>query len=146
VQHVGTTMAGSEPRWPQRPTAPAGAANVVVIVADDLGFADLGCQGGEIPTPNLDRLAGEGLHFTNFHATPMCSPSRAALLTGLNPHRAGVGHVAQDDPGFPGYRAEIADDVVTMAESLRAAGWATFCVGKWHLCRDADTSSAGPIH
>lgn len=146
MQHVGTTMAGSEPLWPDRPSAPAGAPNIVVVVADDVGFADLGCQGGEIPTPNLDRIAGEGIHFTNFHATPMCSPSRAALLTGLNPHRAGVGHVAQDDPGFPGYRAEIADEVVTMAEALRANGWATFCVGKWHLCRDADTSSAGPMH
>jgi arylsulfatase A-like enzyme len=146
MQHIGTTMAGSEPRWPQRPRAPRGAPNVVVVLVDDVGFADLGCQGSEIPTPNLDRLATEGAQFTNFHSAPMCSPTRAALLTGLTPHRAGVGHVAQDDPGFPGYRAEIADDVPTMAEALRDAGWATFCVGKWHLCRDADTSSAGPMH
>jgi arylsulfatase A-like enzyme len=139
-------MAGSEPVWPQRPSAPPGAPNIVVVLVDDVGFADLGCQGSEIPTPNLDRLATEGVQFTNFHSAPMCSPTRAALLTGLNPHRAGVGHVAQDDPGFPGYRAELADDCVTMAETLRASGWATFCVGKWHLCRDADTSAAGPMH
>jgi arylsulfatase A-like enzyme len=139
-------MAGSEPSWPQRPTAPIGAPNIVVVLVDDVGFADLGCQGSEIATPNLDRLAAEGVQFTNFHSAPMCSPTRAALLTGLNPHRAGVGHVAQDDPGFPGYRAELADDAVTMAETLRASGWGTFCVGKWHLCRDADTSAAGPMH
>ena len=146
MQHIGTTMAASEPQWPKRPSAPAGAPNVVVILVDDVGYADLGCQGSEIPTPNLDRLAVEGVQFTNFHSTPMCSPTRAALLTGLLPHRAGVGHVAQDDPGFPGYRAELGDDVVTMAEALRDAGWATFGVGKWHLCRDADTSAAGPMH
>lgn len=139
-------MAGSEPSWPERPTAPRGAPNIVVVLVDDVGFADLGCQGSEIATPHLDRLAAEGVQFTNFHSAPMCSPTRAALLTGLNPHRAGVGHVAQDDPGFPGYRAELADDVVTMAETLRDEGWATFCVGKWHLCRDADTSAAGPMH
>ena len=146
AQHIGTTMAGSEPAWPQRPTASPGAPNIVVVLVDDVGFADLGCQGSEIATPNLDRLAAEGVQFTNFHSAPMCSPTRAALLTGLNPHRAGVGHVAQDDPGFPGYRAELADDAVTMAETLRDQGWATFCVGKWHLCRDADTSAAGPMH
>lgn len=139
-------MAGSEPSWPERPTAPLGAPNIVVVLVDDVGFADLGCQGSEIATPNLDRLAAEGMQFTNFHSAPMCSPTRASLLTGLNPHRAGVGHVAQDDPGFPGYRAELADDVVTMAETLRDEGWATFCLGKWHLCRDADTSAAGPMH
>lgn len=146
MQHIGTTMAASEPHWPDRPVAPPGAPNVVVVLVDDVGYADLGCQGSEIPTPNLDRLATEGQQFTNFHSAPMCSPTRAALLTGLSPHRAGVGHVAQDDPGFPGYRAELADDVPTMAEALRDAGWATFGVGKWHLCRDADTSSAGPMH
>ena len=146
MQHIGTTMAASDPQWPARPAAPKGAPNVVVILVDDVGYADLGCQGSEIPTPNLDRLADEGVQFTNFHSAPMCSPTRAALLTGLLPHRAGVGHVAQDDPGFAGYRAELADDVVTMAEALRDAGWATMCVGKWHLCRDADTSAAGPMH
>ena len=146
MQHIGTTMAASEPQWPERPRAGDGAPNIVVVLVDDVGFADLGCQGSEIPTPNLDRLAADGAQFTNFHSAPMCSPTRASLLTGLTPHRAGVGHVAQDDPGFPGYRAELADDVPTMAEALRDAGWATFCVGKWHLCRDADTSSAGPMH
>lgn len=143
---IGRTMAGSEPAWPHRPVAPDGAPNVVLVMLDDVGYSDLGCYGGEIETPHLDRLASEGVQLTNFHVTPMCSPTRAALLTGVNPHRAGVGHVAQDDPGFPGYRGELADDVVTAAEVLRDHGWATLMVGKWHLCRDADVSAHGPMH
>lgn len=142
---IGRTMAGSEPDWPDRPSA-AGLPNVVIVMLDDVGFSDLGCYGGEIRTPNLDRLAAEGVQLTNFHVTPMCSPTRAALLTGVNPHRAGVGHVAQDDPGFPGYRGELAEDVTTIAEVLRDHGYATLMVGKWHLCRDADVSAHGPMH
>ncbi|MEO6987831.1 MAG: arylsulfatase [Aquihabitans sp.] len=113
---------------------------------DDVGFADLGCYGSEIPTPNLDRVAAEGVQFTNFHVTPMCSPTRAALLTGVNPHRAGAGHVANSDPGFPGYAAELADDVATAAEVFRDAGYHTLAIGKWHLTKDADLSDAGPRH
>jgi len=136
-------MAGSEPWWPPRPTPPPGAANVVVVLADDLGFADLSCYGSEISTPHLDRLAGEGLRYTNFHVAPMCSPTRAALLTGCNPHAAGIGFVAHADPGFPGYAMELADDVATAAEIFRDAGYATLMAGKWHLCKDADLHDAG---
>lgn len=143
---VGNTFAGSESWWPERPTPGPDAPNIVIVLADDLGFADLGCYGSEIDTPNLDRLAAGGLQFTNFHVTPMCSPTRAALLTGVNPHRAGAGHVANSDPGFPGYAAELADDVATMAEVLRDAGYATMAVGKWHLTKDSDLSDAGPRH
>ncbi len=143
---VGRTFAGSESWWPQRPTPGSDAPNIVVVLADDLGFADLGCYGSEIPTPNLDRLAAGGLQFTNFHVTPMCSPTRAALLTGVNPHRAGAGHVANSDPGFPGYAAELADDVATAAEVFRDAGYHTIAVGKWHLTKDSDLSDAGPRH
>ncbi|MEO6627396.1 MAG: arylsulfatase, partial [Aquihabitans sp.] len=120
--------------------------NVVVVLVDDLGFADLGCYGSEIPTPNIDRLASQGLQFTNFHVTPMCSPTRAALLTGVNAHRAGAGHVANSDPGFPGYAAEMANDVATAAELFRDAGYHTIAIGKWHLTKDADLSDAGPRH
>mgnify|MGYP001073637460 FL=1 len=143
---VGNTFAGSESWWPPRPTPSADAPNIVIVLADDLGFSDLGCYGSEIPTPNLDRLAGAGLQFTNFHVTPMCSPTRAALLTGVNPHRAGAGHVANSDPGFPGYAAELADDVATAAEVFRDAGYSTFAIGKWHLTKDSDLSDAGPRH
>ena len=143
---IGRTMAGSENWWPDRPTPGPDAPNVVIVLVDDLGFSDLGCYGSEIPTPNLDRLAAEGLQFTNFHVTPMCSPTRAALLTGVNPHRAGAGAVANSDPGFPGYAAELADDVATAAELFRDAGYHTIAVGKWHLTKDADLSDAGPRH
>jgi arylsulfatase len=125
---------------------PEGAPNVVVMLADDLGFSDLGCYGSEIDTPNLDRLAHGGIRYTNFHVTPMCSPTRAALLTGVNPHRAGLGTVAHSDAGFPGYAMELADDVVTAAEVFRDQGYATLMVGKWHLTKDSDCSAAGPQH
>ncbi len=137
-------MAGSEPHWPSRPVAPAGAPNIVFVLADDVGFADIGCYGAEINTPNLDRLAAEGVRFSNFHVNPMCSPTRASLLTGVNCHAAGMGHIAQDDPGFPGYRAELGQNVATAAEILRDQGYATMMVGKWHLCRDAAMSAGGP--
>lgn len=133
------------PWWPARPDA-RGRPNVVVVLVDDLGFADLGCFGSEIATPHLDALAARGLQYTNFHVTPMCSPTRAALLTGLNPHLAGVGHVAHSDPGFPGYAMELAGNAVTLAEVLRGHGYATLMVGKWHLAKDSDCSDAGPRH
>ena len=141
---LGNTFAGSDGWWPPRPTAPGGAPNVVIVLADDLGYSDLSCYGSEIPTPNLDALAAAGVQWTNFHVTPMCSPTRAALLTGVNPHRAGAGFVANSDPGFPGYAAELADDVSTIAEVFRDNGYATFALGKWHLTKDADMSDAGP--
>ncbi|HEY4375957.1 MAG TPA: arylsulfatase [Acidimicrobiales bacterium] len=141
---VGRTFAGSEGWWPPRPTPGATAPNVVIVLIDDLGFSDLSCYGSEIATPNLDALAEAGLQWTNFHVTPMCSPTRAALLTGVNPHRAGAGAVANSDPGFPGYAAELADDVATAAEIFRAGGYATMALGKWHLTKDADMSDAGP--
>ncbi|RMH81726.1 MAG: arylsulfatase [Actinomyces sp.] len=141
---VGRVFATSEPDWPRDPTAPAGAPNVIVMVVDDLGFADLGCYGSEIPTPEVDALAAAGVRYTNFHVNPMCSPTRASLLTGLDHHMAGMGHVAHSDPGFPGYAMRIRDDAVTLAEIFRDNGWASLMVGKWHLCKDADLSEAGP--
>jgi arylsulfatase len=143
---VGKIFSTSEPDWPAQPTAPAGAPNIIVMLADDLGFADLGCYGSEIDTPELDALAAGGVRYTNFHVNPMCSPTRASMLTGLNHHMAGMGHVAHSDPGFPGYAHELRDNAVTMAEIYRDHGWASLMVGKWHLCKDSNLSEAGPRH
>src|SRR5881227_3246065 len=91
--------------------------NVVIVLADDMGFSDLGCYGGEIRTPNLDALAANGLRFTQFYNCTRCCPSRASLLTGLYPHQAGVGHMTGDaGPQFPGYRGRLQPGTVTIAE------------------------------
>jgi arylsulfatase A-like enzyme len=137
---IGRTTADSSPSWSGRPTAPVGAPNIIVVLIDDMGYSDIGPFGSEIETPTLDRLAQSGVRLTNYHTTPLCSPSRAALLTGLNPHRAGFGFVANADPGYPGLRLELADDVATLPEILRDNGYATYAVGKWHLVRDANMS------
>ena len=142
---IGRTVAGSDAWWPPEAAAPKGAPNVIVIMADDLGYSDLGCYGSEIATPNLDELAAGALRFSNYHATPMCSPTRAALLTGVNSHLAGVGHVAHSDAGFPGYAMELADDVASAAEIFSDAGYFTAMVGKWHLTKDSHCSDAGPF-
>ena len=142
---VGRTVAGSEPWWPTPPTAPEGAPNIVVMMVDDLGFSDLGCYGSEIATPNLDRLAADGVAFGDYHATPMCSPTRAPLLTGLNPHDAGIGHVAHSDPGFPGYAMELSRHAATAPEIFGDHGYFTGMVGKWHLTKDSNCSDAGPM-
>jgi arylsulfatase A-like enzyme len=139
---VGRTFAGSEGWWPERPTPPPGAPNVVVMLVDDLGFSDVGCYGSEIDTPAIDGLAARGVRYTNFHSTPMCSPTRAALLTGLNPHAAGVGSVPHSDAGFPGYAMELTENAATLAEILRDNGFATMAVGKWHLTLDALQNAA----
>ncbi|WP_405177926.1 arylsulfatase [Nocardia sp. NBC_01377] len=139
---VGRTTAESTPEWTYPPTAPADAPNIIVALVDDMGYSDIGPFGSEIDTPTLDRLAAAGVRLTNYHTTPLCSPSRAALLTGINSHRAGFGFVANADPGYPGLRLELADDVLTLPEILRAGGYATYAVGKWHLVRDATMNPA----
>jgi arylsulfatase len=136
-------FASSRSWWPEKRRPRDGAPNIVFMMCDDLGFADLGCYGSEIPTPNVDRLAEEGLRYVDYHSTPMCSPTRAALLTGLEPHRAGVGHVAHSDPGFPGYAMELTPFAPTLAELLRDGGYQTLMVGKWHLTKDSEVNDAG---
>src|SRR4026207_1281944 len=103
-------------------TAHARQPNIVIIMSDAMGFTDLGCYGGEIPTPRLDALAANGLRFTQFYNTARCCPTRAALLTGLYSHQAGVGHMIEDR-GRDGYRGELNNRCVTIAEALRPAGY-----------------------
>lgn len=134
---VGRTASQSQRAWPAEHRAPEGSPNVILVLVDDMGYSDIGPFGSEIDTPNLNRLAADGVRLTNYHTTPVCSPARAAMLTGLNPHRAGYGSVANSDPGFPPLRLELDDDVLTLPEILRAHGYATFGIGKWHLTRDA---------
>lgn len=104
----------------------------MLILADDMGFSDLGCYGGEIDTPNLDRLAAGGLRFTQFYNGARCCPTRASLLTGLHPHQAGVGHMVEDR-GFPAYQGYLNRRGATIAEVLRPAGYRTLMSGKWHV-------------
>ena len=130
------------PRWlrPARAANAAGGAggaggarpNIVVILVDDMGWSDISCYGGEIPTPNLDRLASGGLRFTQFYNTGRCCPTRACILTGLYPHQTGVGHMMEDQ-GTPGYRGRLNDQCVTMGEVMRGGGYFTAMVGKWHV-------------
>lgn len=112
--------------------------NVVLILVDDMGFSDVGCYGGEIQTPNIDRLARGGVRFSQFYNTARCSPSRASLLTGLYPHQTGIGVLTNDDRPH-GYPGTIDDRCVTLAEVLKAAGYATCLTGKWHLASEMHT-------
>ena len=106
--------------------------NIVLIMADDMGFSDIGCYGGEIPTPNIDRLAADGLRFTQFYNTGRCCPTRASLLTGLYSHEAGVGRMVYADDG-PGYYGHLTDQCVTLGEVMKTAGYQTLMAGKWHV-------------
>ena len=109
--------------------------NIIIIMSDDMGFSDLGCYGGEISTPHLDGLAYAGLRFTQFYNTGRCCPTRASLLTGLYPHQAGIGRML-DDYQLPGYRGDLGQDAVTIAEVLKPAGYSTYMVGKWHVAEN----------
>jgi arylsulfatase A-like enzyme len=121
-----------------RSAEPGRVPNIVLILADDLGFSDLGCFGGEIRTPHLDGLAADGLRLTRMYTTARCCPSRASLLTGQYSHRIGLGHMV-GDLGLPGYRGRPSDDAVTIAQVLNAAGYRSFLSGKWHLGTDDPT-------
>ncbi|KZE39116.1 arylsulfatase [Bhargavaea cecembensis] len=131
-----------------RNAASSEEANVIYIMLDDTGFSDLGSFGSEIRTPAMDELAENGLRFNNAHASPLCSPSRAALLTGRNPHEVGVGTVTNFDmgPEFPNKRGEINPEAGTIAEVLKENDYSTYATGKWHLAPTDETNPAGPYN
>ena len=141
---IGTTHQESTPWFPDRAHPGEDAPNVVVILLDDTGFSHFGCYGSDIDTANIDRLAANGLRYTNFHVTPLCSPTRAALLTGRNHHSVGMRCLSNFNTGYPNMRGHISNHAGTVAEVLRESGYTTFAVGKWHLCQMADASPAGP--
>lgn len=141
---AGRVFASSSAPPPPRP-------NIVLILADDLGFSDIGCYGSEIPTPALDRLAQGGVRFTQFYNTARCCPARASLLTGLYPHQAGIGHMADNASWSSAhfinrwYSGDLTHDSPTLAETLRTVGYRTAIIGKWHVTRhtspEGDTSN-----
>jgi arylsulfatase A-like enzyme len=139
---VGRDWRDSEPWWPEQPIARDGAPNVVLVVLDDVGFAQLGCYGSDIETPSIDALASSGVRLSNFHTTSLCSPTRACLLTGRNHHRSAMGRVADLAVGFPGYWGRPPRENGYLSEILREHGYATYAVGKWHLSPEDETNMA----
>lgn len=119
--------------WPDDPRPPEGAPNVLLVILDDVGFAQLGCFGSDIATPHLDALAAGGLRYSNFHTTALCSPTRACVLTGRNHHRTGVGRIVDLATGFPGYDGRIPKACAMLPAILTPHGYAAYAVGKWHL-------------
>lgn len=142
---VSSRVAGATPHYVDYPMAPDGAPNVLVVVLDDVGFAQLGCFGSTIATPHLDRLAEQGLRYNRFHVTAVCSASRAAVLTGRNHHAVGMGVTEEAALGFPGYTGRIPQSAAMLARILRDGGYNTMSVGKWHLAPKMDYSAAGPF-
>jgi arylsulfatase A-like enzyme len=142
---IGRTLADSQP-WFDEPAHPGPEApNVVLVLLDDTGFAQMGCYGSDIDTGNIDALAAAGVQFTNFHVTPLCSPTRASLLTGRSQHAVGMRTLSNFRTGFPNQLGHISNHAATVAEVLGQAGYATFCAGKWHLAPMEQGSAAGPF-
>lgn len=142
---IGRTVEDSEAWWPE-PQLPKGKPNVLLIVLDDTGFSHFGSYGSTIETPNVDRLAANGLRYSSFHTTSLCSPTRACVMTGRNHHTVRMRAISNMDSGFPNMRGAMPRSAATVAEVLREAGYATFATGKWHLAPMVECSAAGPFH
>jgi arylsulfatase A-like enzyme len=143
--HIGRTVEESTKDFPQEVKAPTGAPNVLLILTDDVGFGASSTFGGPVPTPTMDRLARDGLRYTEFHTTALCSPTRASLLTGRNHHSAATGIIMEGGTGFPGYNTLMPKRVGTFSEVLRQSGYNTAWYGKNHNIPDWHNSQAGPF-
>lgn len=142
---IGRTIADSTPASPAPRRPPAGAPNVLLVLLDDTGFAQLGCFGGDLDTPNFDRLAAGGLRYQRFHVTALCSPTRACILTGRNHHAVGMGFLTDIPTGYPGYSTRIPRSAAALPRILRDAGYSTMAIGKWHLAPRWDQQQSGPF-
>lgn len=141
---IGRSMSDSTLGPVESLRAPAGAPNVVLILIDDAGYGQTSTFGGIIPTPNIDALAKSGLRYTRFGVTALCSPTRAALLTGRNNHAVGMGTITNWSNGYPGYTGSIPRSAALLPQILRENGYATACIGKWHLIPDSEMTQSGP--
>jgi arylsulfatase A-like enzyme len=142
---IGRTWVESEPAFPVKPKAPDAAPNVVYIVLDDVGFGWSDTFGGLVETPNITRLADNGLRYINFHTTALCSPTRSCLLNGRNHHSNGMANITELATGYPGYNARQPMDRAGIGAMLRVHGYNTFCVGKWHNTPAEEVGPAGPF-
>jgi arylsulfatase len=140
---IGKLASDSRPSKLVLPHAHAGSPNIIYIVLDDCGYSDLHCFGSEVSTPHIDSLASGGLQYTCFHSKAICSPSRAALLTGRNSHSVGMAELPEGDRGYPHTRGRITPAAATVAQILRANGYSTLGVGKWHLTPHEDMNESG---
>ncbi len=142
---IARSYQDSKEWWPKPVTPPKDAPNVIIFLLDDVGFAHIGCFGGLIETPNIDRLAMNGLRFNNFHTTALCSPSRATLMAGRNPHSIGLGSHALTAMGFPGYNAMVPASAKSVANYLQDAGYVNYALGKWDHTPLYEVSQVGPF-
>ena len=136
----------STPYWPPRIVPPEGAPNVLLIMTDDAGYGVSSTFGGVIPTPAMDRVANEGIRYTHFHSTSVCSPTRAALITGRNHHQVGTGSIPELSTGYPGYNSIMTKDKATIARILKGHGYVTSWLGKNHNTQDLQVSKIGPYY
>ena len=142
---IAKTYEESEEWWPEKKRPPKNAPNVIIFLLDDVGFAQVGSFGGLIETPNIDKLADNGLRYNNFHTTALCSPSRATLMAGRNPHMIGLGSHALTAMGFPGYNAIVPSSAKSVANYLEEEGYVNYALGKWDHTPLYEVSQIGPF-
>ena len=143
---IGRTVSESQPAWPEPNRAKEGSPNVIFFVLDDVGYGQMSAFGGLVNTPNINRLAQDGLRYANMHTTALCSPTRSCILTGRNHHSSGVAAIMETATGYPGYDGRMPFENGMLPEMLLEHGYNTFCVGKWHLSPAEESTPAGPFH